>query len=293
MPSVVNHIAKLFADDSKLIATIRSDNDLTSLQQDLDALMEWSNTWRMLFHVDKCKVMEFSRSGKSKLTNTELFMGESDAPHILKSVEFEKDLGVTFDRNLKFSSHIRIQANKANRILGQLRRTFRFWTIDTCKTLYCAYVRPHLEYASSVWSPSSKRDIRALETVQRRATKLVPRIRNWSYEDRLTVLGLTPLHERRIRGDLIQLFKFNNGFNEVSWVNPLVQCSSLSQTGPARGIRGHKRRLSGQPSTKCMQRSNFFTNRVVNHWNALPAEVTDSQSINQFKNKYDAFKSSL
>jgi len=152
--------------------------------------------------------------------------------------------------------------------LGQLRRTFRFWTIDTCKTLYCAYVRPHLEYASSVWSPC--------------------------YEDRLTVLGLTPLHERRIRGDLIQLFKFNNGFNEVSWVNlSLLQCSSLSQTGPARGIRGHKRRLSGQPSTKCMQKSNFFTNRVVNHWNALAAEVTDSQSINQFKNKYDVFKSNL
>jgi hypothetical protein len=62
----------------------------------------------MLFHVDKCKVMEFSRSDKRKLTNTELFMGESDAPHILQSVEFEKDLGVTFDRNLKFSSHIRI-----------------------------------------------------------------------------------------------------------------------------------------------------------------------------------------
>ncbi|RNA19630.1 RNA-directed DNA polymerase from mobile element jockey-like [Brachionus plicatilis] len=87
--------------------------------------------------------------------------------------------------------------------------------------------------------------------------------------------------------------KFNNGFNEVSWVNPLVQCSSLTQTGPARGIRGHKRRLSGQPSTKCMQRSNFFTNRVDNHWNALPAEVTDSQSINQFKNNYEVFKSSI
>ena len=183
MPSVVSHIAKLFADDSKLIATIRSDNDLKSLQQDLNALMEWSNTWRMLFHVNKCKVMEFSRSGKSKLISTELFMGESDARNILKSVEFENDLGVTLDRNLKFSSHIRIQANKANCILGQLRKTFRFSTIDTCKTLYCAYVRPHLEYASLV--PSSKRDIRALETVQRRATKLVLRIRNWSYEDRL------------------------------------------------------------------------------------------------------------
>ncbi len=76
-------------------------------------------------------------------------------------------------------------------------------------------------------------------------------------------LGLTPIHERRIRGDPIQLFKFNNGFNEVSWVNPLVQSSSFSQTGPARGIRGHKRRLSGQPSTKCMQRSNFSRTELL------------------------------
>jgi hypothetical protein len=60
-------------------------------------------------------------------------MGESDAPHILKSVKFEKDLGVTFDRNLKFSSNIRIQVNKANRIIGQLRRTSRLWTIDTSR----------------------------------------------------------------------------------------------------------------------------------------------------------------
>ncbi len=122
-------------------------------------------------------------------------------------------------------------------------------------------------------------------------TKLVPRIRNWRYKDRLAVLGLTSLHERRLRGDLIQLFKLVNGINEVNWVNPPVNCSSLSQSGPARGIRGHARRLSGQSSTKCLQRANTFTNRVVNEWNALPAEVTDAVSVNQFKNRYDNFRS--
>lgn len=58
---------KLFADDSKLIATVRGGCDLSALQHDLDALTEWSNTWHMLFNVSKCKAMEFSRSGKSHL----------------------------------------------------------------------------------------------------------------------------------------------------------------------------------------------------------------------------------
>jgi len=70
--------------------------------------------------------------------------------------------------------------------------------------IYCAYVRPHLEYAAVVWSTPSKKDAKMLELVQRRATKLVPRIRNWRYEDHLAVLRLTSLNERRVRGDLIQ-----------------------------------------------------------------------------------------
>ena len=76
MPAVVSHLVKLFADESKLIATIRSNNDLALLQHDLGALSEWSNKWRMLFNVDKCKVMEFSRSGKSHFAESELLIGD-------------------------------------------------------------------------------------------------------------------------------------------------------------------------------------------------------------------------
>ncbi len=169
--------------------------------------LEWLKTWRMLFNLSKCKAMEFSRSGKNTYAQFELLMGEDDTRSALAFVDSEKDLGVTFARNMKFSIHIKNQVNRATGILGQLKRSFRYWTLDTCRTLYCTYVRPHLEYAAVVWSTPSKKDAKMLELVQRRATKLVPRIRNWRYEDRLAVLGLTTLHERRVRGDLIQMFK--------------------------------------------------------------------------------------
>jgi len=131
----------------------------------------------MLFNVDKCKMMDFNRSN-GKPINTELVTGESGGSSILKFAETEKDLGVTLSRNMKFSTHIRIQTKKATAILGQLKRTFKFWTIATCRTLYCAFVRPHLEYAAAVWFPYSKKDIKILETVQCRASKLVRSYRN-------------------------------------------------------------------------------------------------------------------
>ena len=65
-------------------------------------------------------------------------------------------------------------ANKANKVLGMLLRTFEYRDLDLIKSLYTTFVRPHLEFAVSVWSPHMQGDIDILEKVQRRATKLVP-----------------------------------------------------------------------------------------------------------------------
>ena len=95
----------------------------------------------MRYNVDKCKVMEFSRSGKSHFAESELLIGaligDLGSRSALAVVDTEKDLGVTFSSNLKFNNHIKTQANRATSILGQLKRTFaRCWTIDTCWTIY-------------------------------------------------------------------------------------------------------------------------------------------------------------
>ena len=69
---------------------------------------------------------------------------------------------------------------------------------------------PHLEYCVQAWRPYLKKT-NLMEGVQRRATKLVPSMRYYSYEERLKFFNLITLETRRIRGDLIEVFTILNG----------------------------------------------------------------------------------
>ncbi len=145
-----------------------------------------------------------------------------------------------------------------------------------------------MEYCVQVWNPHLKKDIELLETVQHRATKLVPQTRFLAYEKRLEILSLSTLSERRERGDLIQYFKIHNQLNVTKWIQPNQQTSSIKVVGPAGGIRGSSHRLNRQ-FTNCKQGENFFANRVVPNWKRLPNEVESALSVNELKNKYDRY----
>ena len=125
----------------------------------------------------------------------------------------DKDLRITADG--RCSQQFEAAANKASWILGRIRKTFRCFNLDLCKKLYPTFVRPHLEFASSVWNTLSSKEIKKIEGVQRRATGMVMELRGLKYEDRLRRMGLTNLELRRKRGDLIQLYKIARGFEEV------------------------------------------------------------------------------
>lgn len=94
-------------------------------------------------------------------------------------------------------------ASKGNQVLGMIRRTMVSRDKDVILKLYKSLVRPHLEYCVQVWSPSLKRDIKIIEKVQRRATKMIKGMHCLSYDERLLRCRLTTLERRRIRGDLI------------------------------------------------------------------------------------------
>ena len=102
-------------------------------------------------------------------------------------------------------------AKKANQVLGQINRSFTYNTKDIMSKIYKAFVRPHLEYAVTAWSPWQRKDIDMIEKIQRRATKRISDIQG-NYPERLEQLGLTTLEERRVRGDAIELFKCLRGF---------------------------------------------------------------------------------
>ena len=112
IPAVVNHITKYFADDSKLIWVIKNSDDLELVQKDLDALVNWAKEWCMLFHPDKCKVMEIS---KKSCTRPQLIMEKTDSSnrHVLEYTLLERDLGIMISCNLKSENQISNAVAKA------------------------------------------------------------------------------------------------------------------------------------------------------------------------------------
>lgn len=193
-----------------------------------------------------------------------------------------KDLGVLFDSCLKFDSHIDEKINKAFSVLGVINRNFKYMDIQTFIMLYKSMVRPHLEYANLVWFPYKKELIRKIERVQRRATKLIPSIKNLSYEDRLRRLKLPTLAFRRIRGDMIEAHKIITGKYGENYNITLLQTNKDVNT------RGNRYKLY-QRQSRLDIRKYFFSNRIVAVWNSLPDYVVKGDSTLLFKSRLDSF----
>src|SRR5438132_5777714 len=98
-----------------------------------------------------------------------------------------------------------------------IKTTIKCRKKDIIVRLYKALVRPKLEYCVQAWCPYLKKDIDKLEKVQARATRLIDGCLNLRYDNRLKHTGLTTLSERRIRGDLIEVFKILKGFSKVNY----------------------------------------------------------------------------
>ena len=271
MPSIVHNFVALFADDAKVFTTITENIDCVSLQEDLKNLQCWAATWQLNFNAKKCKVMHVGHKNE-KFT---YHMGDI----CLESVNEEKDLGVVIDDKLKFDAHTEKQVNKANRQLAIIRRSFVNLDKDTFCLLYKSLVRTHLEYCNAITYPKFERQVKLLEGVQRRATKLVQNIKHLPYLDRLKALNLPSLVYRRARGDVIEAYKYLHGLYNVC-ESPLVLDDRLVQT------RGHSLKLK-KISCKTSLRQKFFVIRVVDLWNRLPEEIVMAPSINALKNRLD------
>ena len=154
---------KIYADDTKIYRTISSpDVDIPALQCDLDQLGIWANKWQMHFNPDKWEVMRITHR-KDKTKPIYSLGGQ------FRSVKNTKDLGVTIPSDLSWGMHVFAMVNKANIVLGIIKRSIGTNSQDAFSQLYKSVVRP------PVWSPYLIKDIVALEKVQRRALRLTLR----------------------------------------------------------------------------------------------------------------------
>ena len=272
----IDSLALLFADDTKIYREVSSREDAEKLQKDLILLEEWTKTWKLKFNADKCHVLTLGKFENIRHTHRYNVSAEE-----LEHVFSEKDLGVTFDESMTFSEHISNKVKVANAIVGQIRSSFTFLDGETFKRLYTAFVRPHLEYCQSVWSPHLTRYINMLENVQKRATKLVDGMGQLEYGERLRRLQLPSLKHRRRRGDMIEVFKHFKTYDK--------EALSSSFQPRERLTRKHKlqlyERIPKDGSTGLQ--ANSFYYRTPRPWNDLPANTINAASMNAFKNQID------
>jgi len=236
----VNSIISKFADDTKWGGKVLSVVDRVTVQNDLDKIVSWANKWQMEFNFDKCKVLH---AGCHNPKHEYTMSGT-----VLRSTEEEKDLGVFVTSDLKFKKQCQEACKKANRALGFVARHFDFKSKEILLPLYKSIVRPHLEYAVQFWSPYTREDIERMKRVHQRATKLIPSLSYKSYEDKLKELQLHSLETRRLRGELIEVFKIQNEFNNVDSSNYFTQ--DYRNHTRNNGYKLHGRRFKTQRSQK-------------------------------------------
>ena len=261
-----------FADDAKLLGKVDNQEDIARMQKDLASIIEWSETWQMPINTDKCKVMHFGKNNNK----TEYTIGG----HRLEAVSEERDLGVQLTEDLKVGKQCLKAAKKGNQILGMIRRTFSCKEKSIIMKLYKSLVRPHLDYCVQAWRPHYQKDINTLEAVQKRATRMVTGLQETCYESRLKELGLTTLETRRIRADMLEVFKIMKGIERIN-ADDLFEMSTQS-------TRGHKWKFY-KKSVKTDYGKFKFSNRVVTDWNNLPTHVVEATGVNDFKGKLDHY----
>ena len=227
----------------------------------------------MEFNVEKCEVIHFGRNNRCVEYRAN--------GRTLNSVDEQRDLGVCVHRSLKVGNQVDKVVKKAYGVLAFIGRGIEFRSRSVMLQLYTTLVRPHLEYCVQFWSPHYRKDVGALERVQRRFTRMLPGMEGRSYEERLRDLGLFSLERRRLRGDLIETYKMIRGLDRVD-------SDSLFPRMEKASTRGHGFKLRGG-SYRTDVRGRFFTQRVVRDWNALPDAVVNAPSLGAFKRSVDRF----
>lgn len=272
LPSKVISKIRLYADDVILYREIHSEADVSILQKDLDSIAQWADTWLMKLNLSKCEHLTITNK-KSPLNSTYNLNS-----HPLCKVTSAKYLGVIINHNLSWSDHIVAISNKANSMRAFLQRNLRQCSPSTKSLAYLTYVRPIVEYASTVWSPYVKSDIERLEMVQRKAARFV--YNNFStyssVSSMLSQLNWQSLEERRTNAIVTMFYKIINNLISIDFSHDLRPVMSST--------RGYLKRFISLPA-----RINSYYHSFLPHsiriWNSLPEILVTAPDLNSFSNR--------
>ena len=282
----------LYADDTKIWRKILSPSDCSSLQTDIDRLINWSSRNKMKFHPSKCKVLAVS----SRSTDSSSSFSYNLDGTVLEFVDSEKDLGVDITPKLNWTSQCNRIYSKACQQLGIVRRN-RHIVIDvkSRRALYLSLVRSQFENCSIVWRPTTVTLAKKLEGLQERAVKLILSEENCSYSDELYIVkcksvDVLPLSKKFDMNDLIFFHKVLNNLVPVALPHYLSFYMGGSRLRNCH-LDSHSivcsiiPRFSQQSSRSNNPLTKSFFYRTHLLWNGLPLELRQKCCPSSFKSE--------
>ncbi|KAK4816464.1 LOW QUALITY PROTEIN: hypothetical protein QYF61_017192 [Mycteria americana] len=289
------------ASDTKPSGAVDTPEGWDAIQRDVDKLQKWACANFMRFNKAKCKVLGCT------------WVGANPGDEGIESSPVEKDLGVLVDEKLDSSWQCVLAAQKANHILGCIKRSMASRSREVILPLYSPLLRPHLEHCVQLWSPQHRKDMDLLERVQRRATKMIRGMEHLPYEERLRVGVVQPGEEKPDMNEeqigsrsywpghssslylLWTLYQTTGSLVKRSSASftkalgrPYCGLSILKGVNKKGGDRLFRRAYCYRTRHNGFKlkdgrfrldiRKRFFTMRVVRHWNRFPREVADAPS---------------
>ena len=210
-------------------------------------------------------------SCSKRAPNTSLIL----SGHTIPPSTSVKYLGVTITSNLTWSQHVRNTCSAAKRQLGLIHLKLHHAPTTVCLKIFTSVVLPKLEYCCAVWDPHLKKDISALESVQKFAGRVITQHWSSNIDSLRSVLGWKSLESRR------RCTKLKVTYNILNNLSCIPQSAFIYHPSPSP--RQPRNKILFKPYVPTQSYKHSFFIDIIPHWNSLPAHVVSSSTTLSFK----------
>ena len=210
--------SEAFAHDLKFIIDVAI-NLRDAAQEEVNVLSDWTTLHGTPLSVEKCTVLH---CGSHQPNHTYYINSVA-----ITSMDCVKNLGIRRSKDGTYTKHCNDIISRAASKCSMLWRMFPSGHRNLLWPAFVSYVLPVLSHYLPIWCPFLKRDINALESIQRQFTKKISGLSGLSYNDRLKELGALTLEHRRRYTDMVTVNKYLHGLVNDT---PSSVCIEVIQT---------------------------------------------------------------
>ena len=276
---------KIFVDDAKIKDSIKTEEDVEKLQENLDKLYLWEAENKMKFNGSKFQVIRYGQNEDIK-KNTMYFTANME--EVIDQFSTLRDLGVILSDDAKFDMHIQKVVSKVRQKIGWVFRTFYSRRVEILKQLWKTIIQCHIDYCSQLYKPGQSKGMMAIEKLFYDFTSRIHELKQENYWKRLESLKMYSQERRMERYRIIYIWKVLEGY--------VPNCGvQISQENVRLGRKCDIPKLAknGRMAIQTLRDQSFQVNGA-RLFNCIPKNIRNiKRDQDLFKSELDKFLSSI